>query len=109
MDRFIKLKFIIIPLLIVLLVGCTRNQFSPTVTETTSTDISASDNADFRYGIGDINKDGYIDENDLNLLQDYFDEVYIFDEEELSAADVDGNGVVDSADYIMLKSMIPNT
>ena len=58
------------------------------------------------YTLGDINSDGNIDKNDLQMIQDYIMGKISFTAQQYKAADLDGDGQVTSADYIRLKNQL---
>ena len=58
------------------------------------------------YTLGDINSDGNIDKNDLQMIQDYVMGKISFTAQQYKAADLDGDGQVTSADYIRLKNQL---
>ena len=55
---------------------------------------------------GDINYDGVVDEQDMNLLSDYILGKITLDEDMLEAADIDGDGAVDVRDLAILVAYI---
>lgn len=55
---------------------------------------------------GDINRDGKIDESDLQLVQDYIDGKITFDDIQKILADVNHDGVIDELDLLYISNYI---
>ena len=58
------------------------------------------------YLIGDINKDGKLTEEDVNIIKDYYNKKIEFDEIEKLLADVDKNEKIDDEDALIIKRYI---
>lgn len=58
------------------------------------------------YTLGDVNGDGNIDKNDLQMLHDYMMGKISLTVQQYKAADIDGDGQVTSADYVRLKNQL---
>lgn len=56
--------------------------------------------------LGDVNGDGNIDKNDLQMIQDYIMGKVSLTVQQYKAADLNGDGQVNSADYIRLKNQL---
>lgn len=56
--------------------------------------------------LGDVNGDGNIDKNDLQMIQDYIMGKISLTAQQYKAADLNGDGQVNSADYIRLKNQL---
>lgn len=56
--------------------------------------------------LGDVNNDGNIDKNDLQMIQDYIMGKISLTAQQYKAADLDSDGQVTSADYIRLKNQL---
>ena len=56
--------------------------------------------------LGDVNNDGNIDKNDLQMIQDYIMGKISLTAQQYKAADLDSDGQVTSADYVILKNQL---
>ena len=61
---------------------------------------------EIKYTLGDVNGDGNIDKNDLQMIQDYMMGKIPLTVQQYKAADLDGDGQVTSADYVRLKNQL---
>lgn len=55
---------------------------------------------------GDVNRDGVIDENDLQMIQDYLDGEITFDDLQKILGDVNHDGVIDELDLLYISNFI---
>lgn len=58
------------------------------------------------YISGDVNCDGIVDANDLQMIKDYIMGKISFTAQQYKAADLDNDGQVTSADYVRLKNQL---
>ena len=63
-------------------------------------------NATGEYAQGDVNGDGKVDENDLQIIQDYVMNRTTLTPAQFKAADMNNDGEVTTADYILLKNQL---
>lgn len=60
------------------------------------------------YRYGDIIKDGEIDEYDVNGLEMYLNKETNLDKDSISLADINGDGLVNKIDLLLLKDYVEN-
>ena len=61
---------------------------------------------EIKYTLGDVNNDGNINKDDLQMIQDYIMGKVSLTAQQYKAADLDGDGQVTSADYVRLKNQL---
>lgn len=61
---------------------------------------------DSEYTLGDVNGDGVIDSQDLNLLSGYIQGTNTLTEQQIKAADINKDGILDTADVNKLNQYI---
>lgn len=61
---------------------------------------------EIKYTLGDVNNDGNINKDDLQMIQDYMMGKIPLTVQQYKAADIDGDGQVTSADYVRLKNQL---
>lgn len=61
---------------------------------------------EIKYTLGDVNNDGNINKDDLQMIQDYMMGKVSLTVQQYKAADLDGDGQVTSADYVRLKNQL---
>lgn len=61
---------------------------------------------DDEYVLGDVNQDGTIDSEDVQMIQDYMMGETALTAQQVKASDMNENGEVDSADYMRLKNQL---
>lgn len=73
------------------------------VFENTSTIINFNSNLNYTVAvIGDVNDDGFVDEDDKTLVQQYSLSLITFDNRQKIAADVNFDGVVNMSDAVAI-------
>lgn len=61
---------------------------------------------EIKYTLGDVNNDGNINKDDLQMIQDYIMGKVSLTVQQYKAADLNGDGQVNSADYVRLKNQL---
>ena len=61
---------------------------------------------EIKYTLSDVNNDGNINKDDLQMIQDYMMGKIPLTVQQYKAADIDGDGQVTSADYVRLKNQL---
>lgn len=56
--------------------------------------------------LGDVNQDGVIDNNDFQLISDFFNDPTLLTIEQQRLADIDGNGIINSIDGALVSDYI---
>ena len=61
------------------------------------------------YSKGDVNNDGYVTAVDATLVKGYVMNTSELSSLQLQAADIDGNGIVNTADYVLVRKFVNQT